>query len=85
MVHTTYTKQVRNYLEKTVKTPAEIVKIMSYSSEIFTLTSLNLDPVAPLLKSLYKNKSGGRPCRDPVCMLRSFLLMTLSNTASITD
>ncbi|MEQ8189797.1 MAG: hypothetical protein ABRQ39_17650, partial [Candidatus Eremiobacterota bacterium] len=67
-----------------MQTPAEILKIMSYSREIFTITSLNLDPVAPLLKSLYRNKSGGRPCREPLSMLRSLLLMTLLNEASIT-
>lgn len=76
MVQSTYIKKVRQYLEESVKAPAEIVKIMYYSKEIFTITSLNLDPVAPLLKSLYKNKSGGRPCREPLSMLRSFLLMT---------
>jgi hypothetical protein len=85
VVHTTYIKKVRQYLEESVKTPAEIEKIMSYLREIFTITSLNLDPVAPLLKSLYRNKSGGRPCREPLSMLRSLLLMTLLNEASITE
>ena len=70
VVQATYIKNVRQYLEESVKSPAEIVKIMSYSREIFTITSLNLDPVTQLLKSLYKNKSGGRPYREPVCMLR---------------
>ncbi len=85
MAHTTYTTKVRNYFKNFTEIPAEIKKIMTYAQEIFTITSINLDPVKDMLTSLYKNKSGGRPHREPLGMLRSFLLMTLLNETSITE
>ena len=54
-----------------------------YRQELLILTELNLDAVIPILAETYAS-SGGRPPRDPVCMLRSLILMTLRKEPSVT-
>ncbi|MCP4693904.1 MAG: hypothetical protein GY859_38065, partial [Desulfobacterales bacterium] len=51
--------------------------------ELLILTELNLDAVMPILAETYAS-SAGRPPRDPGCMLRSLILMTLRRESSVT-
>ena len=48
-----------------------------YVEAALTLMRIDLEPVRPLLESLYSPNPRGRKAYDPVCMLRSLLLMTL--------
>ena len=47
-----------------------------YEKEFLIITSLNTDPVIPWLSGFYAGTGQGSP-RDPLCMMRSFLLMIL--------
>lgn len=48
------------------------------------LVYLNLDSAIKSLEKLYSPNKGPSP-RDPVCMFRSLLLMTLTRESSITE
>ncbi len=48
------------------------------------LMRINLDSAQPYLQALYSPNPRGRPPYDPVCMLRSLLLMILMRYTSIT-
>jgi hypothetical protein len=52
--------------------------------ELFILTHLNLDPAIDILRSLYAPTPRASP-RDPVCMLRSLILMTSKRITGITQ
>jgi hypothetical protein len=47
-----------------------------YEKEFLIITSLNTDPVIPWLSEFYAGTGQGSP-RDPLCMMRSLLLMIL--------
>ena len=54
-----------------------------YVEAALTLMRIDLEPVRPLLESLYSPNPRGRKPYDPVCMLRALLLMTLIKYTSI--
>lgn len=56
-----------------------------YVEAALTLMRIDLETVRPLLESLYSPNPRRREPYDPVCMLRSLLLMTLLRYDSITD
>jgi hypothetical protein len=58
--------------------------LQDHTDDLFFVTSLNFDPVEPLLNSLY-SPIQRRPHRDPKAMLRSLLLMVHHNMVSVTD
>ncbi|MGH9939056.1 MAG: transposase, partial [Blastocatellia bacterium] len=47
------------------------------------LLSLNLDPLAESLASLYSDNPRGRPPYDPLAMLRALILMAILHQTSI--
>jgi len=55
-----------------------------HKREFLIMASLNLDAGLKILESVY-SPVHRRPARDPVCMLRFLLLMTLFKVASITS
>jgi hypothetical protein len=55
-----------------------------FQKETEIISEINPDPAIPLLESLYCPKNYSEP-RDPVCMLRSMLLMTLMKENGITE
>ncbi len=55
-----------------------------HKREFLIMASLNLDAAIKILESVY-SPVHRRPARDPVCMLRFLLLMTLFKVASITQ
>jgi hypothetical protein len=54
-----------------------------WTQAALALMNLNLEPARDILESLYSDNPRGRPPYDPVCMLRSLLLMTLLKFTSI--
>lgn len=56
-----------------------------YVETALILMRIDLETVRPLLESLYSPNARRREPYDPVCMLRSLLLMTLLRYDSITD
>lgn len=54
-----------------------------YEREIGILEALDLDPAIPILKPLY-SPSKIQDARDPICMVRSLILMTLLQNTGIT-
>ncbi|MEQ8222054.1 MAG: hypothetical protein ABRQ37_07140, partial [Candidatus Eremiobacterota bacterium] len=57
---------------------------ISYLDEKFIISDIDFSPVAELLASLYSPDPRGRKPRDPVCVLRSLILMVMLNETSIT-
>ena len=55
----------------------------NYRRELIILANLNLDPVIPVLGKIY-SPTVRRPPKDPVCMLRSLILMTLRRESPVT-
>ena len=85
MKHSEYCIHLQDYLKKSSENPSENSKINTYYQAIYILQDLNLDPVAPLLRSFYSSNPRGRKPRDPLSMFRAHLLMLLLKFTSITD
>lgn len=58
--------------------------VLSKIEKTFIVYHLDLSPVEECLKSLYSPDPRGRKPRDPVCMLRSIIIMILEGETSIT-
>jgi hypothetical protein len=58
--------------------------VISYLDEFFIISDIDFSPVVELLNSLYSPDPRGRKPGDPVCVLRSLILMVLVNETSIT-
>ncbi|MEQ8225124.1 MAG: hypothetical protein ABRQ37_22585, partial [Candidatus Eremiobacterota bacterium] len=58
--------------------------VFSYLDEKIIISDIDFSPVAELLASLYSPDPRGRKPRDPVCVLRSLILMVMLNETSIT-
>src|SRR5574341_1296624 len=71
---------LRSYLNSTEKQTL----LQAHLEDLFMVTSLNFNPVQPLLHSLYSPVER-RPPRDPSSMLGSLLLMIHNQTPSITQ
>ena len=72
----------KQYYDKMKSTRKSIA--ISYLDEIFIISDIDFSPVTELLNSLYSPDPRGRKPRDPVCVLRSLILMVLVNETSIT-
>jgi hypothetical protein len=59
--------------------------LLEAPDSLLQLMLLDLEPARPGLESCYSNRRGGRPRRDPVCLLRSLVAMTMRGVTSITD
>ena len=59
--------------------------ILAKIEKTFIISHIDLSPVEKLLNSLYSPDPRGRKPRDPVCILRSFILMILEGETSITN
>jgi len=80
--HHDYTKNLTLCLSKWLKRKARRL-LPEHLNAALVLLHINLDPIAPLLKSLYSPSPRGRPAWNPLCMLRALLLMLLLQEASI--
>ena len=79
MKHDEYREHLAKYTENSNFFQASEI----YVKEFSIISELNLDTAIPILEKLYCPVKYSEP-RDPVCMLRSLLLMTLFGEKGIT-
>ena len=82
--HHEYLNHLQQRLLPLLEQPAVTAKLELYAYEFVTVTELNLDPQREALEALYCPTGQGAP-KDPICMLRSLLLMTLRHETSSPD
>jgi hypothetical protein len=61
-----------------------VQKYSKYLDETFMISDIDFSPIVKLLNSLYSPDPRGRKPRDPVCILRSLILMVIFKEPSIT-
>lgn len=79
--HDEYLTSLRQQLAPRLEHPAVRARLDTYAYELLTVTELSLDPQRDALHALYCPTGQGQPY-DPVCMLRSWLLLTLNHETS---
>ncbi len=84
MKHSEYIDHLRNYIDQFGEDSLFSKSLNDNQKEVYILVGLNFDTVIPILESIYSPKKRGKDPRDPVCMLRSMILMTLQKEKSIT-
>jgi hypothetical protein len=84
MLHSEYRENLTKYLTAHSEDKTFGNFLQEHKKEFLIMASLNLDPAIKILESVY-SPVHRRPARDPVCMLRFLLLMTLFKVASITQ
>jgi hypothetical protein len=82
--HNEYLNHLHQQLVPRLDEPDIKASMESYAYEFVTLTELSLDPQREALKALYCPTGQGAP-KDPLCMLRSWLLMNLIHETSSPD
>jgi hypothetical protein len=82
--HQDYLTHLRQRLIPRLEDPAVTASLETYAYEFVTLSECSLDPQREALQALYCPTGQGDPY-DPVCMLRSWLLMTLIHETSSPD
>lgn len=75
---------LRRQVMPRLKDPDITASVETYAYELVTRIDLSLDPEREALEALYCPTGQGAP-QDPVCMLRSWLLMTLIHETSSPD
>jgi len=83
MTHGEYAEYLGRYLSEHAGDAEFEKSLEDFRRELVILADLNLDPVIPLLGELYSPSKRRMP-KDPVCMLRSLILMTLRRESSVT-
>lgn len=82
--HNEYLTHLRQQLVPRLDDPDITASVETYAYEVVTLMDLSLDSEREALEALYCPTGQGAP-KDPVCMLRSWLLMTLMHETSSPD
>jgi len=82
--HEQYQRHVLDWLEHYRDDELFLKSLDRHFEEAAMITELNLDKAIPILESIYCPTGQGAP-RDPVCMLRALLLMTLHKERGITN
>lgn len=80
MRHAEYLTHLRGHIEDDRFSSA----IVDHHKALSILVELNFDPAIPILEQLYSPAERGKNRRDPVCMLRSMILMTLVKERGVT-
>jgi len=83
MTHPEYLSHTAEYSALCSCDPGFQAAVETFSREFGIISSIDLDPAADVLNGLYCPTAYSRP-RDPFCMLRSLLLMTLLCDSGIT-
>ncbi|MCP4346956.1 MAG: hypothetical protein GY795_15690 [Desulfobacterales bacterium] len=83
MNHSEYVEYTEQQSEIFGDDPGFSGALKEFRKEFSIISGINLDPAAPVLTPLYCPVNYSAP-RDPVCMLRSLLLMTLFRDYGIT-
>jgi len=81
--HQQYAENVYSHLTKWLKRKSRKISQEMLDAALI-LMRINLDSAQPYLKSLYSPNPRGRKPYDPICMLRSLLMMILMRYTSIT-
>lgn len=84
MTHTEFQNHIRIYLTLNNDNTLFFKLLQIHKREFSIMANLNLDPVIDILNELYCPVKRNKP-RDPVCMLRSMLLMCLLKISGITE
>ncbi len=84
MLHSEYRENLIKSLTTHSKDKAFCNFLQEHKRELLIMASLNLDPAIEILGRVY-SPVHRRPARDPVCMLRFLILMTLFKVSSITS
>ncbi len=84
MQHLEYITHLQKYMDLYGENSIFSNSMDDNQREAHILTCLELDTVIPMLEGLYSPERPGKTRRDPVCMLRSLLLMVLKKERSIT-
>ena len=82
--HDEYLTHLRQQVVPRLEDSDITASVETYAYEVVTLCELSLDPQREALQALYCPTGQGAP-KDPVCMLRSWLLMTLIHETSSPD
>jgi hypothetical protein len=82
--HDEYLTHLRQQLVPRLEDPDITASVETYAYEVVTLLDLSLDSERDALTALYCPTGQGDP-KDPVCMLRSWLLMKLLHETSSPD
>jgi len=82
--HAEYLTHLRQQLVPRLNMPDITTSVETYAYELVTLMDLSLDAEREALAALYCPTGQGDP-KDPVCMLRSWLLMTFIHETSSPD
>ena len=83
MRHEQYVEQLQTYFSCGMDEIEVIIKTQLYEKELHILIHLDLDPIIPILTSLY-SPGKLKDARDPPSMLRALILMLLLGYSSIT-
>ncbi len=84
MRHSEYLEHVKRHFAARSDEVEFAKAVQGHEKVVGTITNLNLDRTEPILRKLYSPKPRRKP-RDPVCMLRAFILMTLLRISGITQ
>jgi hypothetical protein len=81
--HAEYQKHLGEHLPSLYENPETRKMLENQRRTVAIMANLNLDPVIPVLQRIYSPVLRRKP-RDPVCMLRALLLMTVIMFRGIT-
>ncbi len=84
MLHSKYRENLIKFFTTHFEDRTFGIFLQEHKRELLIMASLNLDAAIKILERVY-SPVHRRPARDPVCMLRFLLLMTLFKVASITS
>ena len=83
MLHHEYLDHLAKHFRLRADDIAFSAKLGLFEKEIYIMKNVNLDPVIPILDSLY-SPAKRKKAKDPTCMLRSLILMTVLRQRGIT-
>lgn len=83
--HTQYQNHVKTFLEKFFIETNQQITLFERSSLITKIWSTDLTGIVHLLKNAYSNSNQGAPPKDAVALFRSLIIMSYSETTSISS
>ena len=84
MLHSEYIDHLQKHIDLFGENSIFSNSLNDHQKEVYIPANLNFDEVIPIPGDLYAPETHGKKPRDPVCMLRSMILMTLQQEKSIT-
>ena len=84
MLHAEYIKHLKKRFTDYIENSSFCKSLQGNKKEFHIIVNINFDAALDLLKSIYCPVKR-RPPRDPVCLLRSLILMTVLKIKGITE